>query len=237
MIVAPHRYSRAELETIASQFYGRYASCRGSAVDFEFILEKQLGVDIVPRDGLLATTGAYGYLTWDLKTILVDAAFQRHQPLRYNDLLGHETGHRQLHAAHRPLTPPASRQEFAAFHEGIGEIEHYKIEWEATTFCLYAQMPTQELRLTFSRAVEHARDRFPNLRGPAELFVHEVVGAHFGVDAARVGRRLQSTKLWERALRSTSSGTRVRFGLQVGNEKPPIGGNRLGAFSVVPKKT
>ena len=205
----------------AAGFRSRYCPGEAGAVDFEVIIEHDLGIDIMPINGLMAITGKYGALSADGKCIYVDAAFQRERHREYVSLLLHEVGHLILHIGLVTGVDFSTKIGFVMFQDSISEVMGTQLEWEAKTWAMRVQMPLSELQGVFNAAVELAEDMFPRLNGAARLYVQRVVASYFQIGEMRAQLRIDEERLWHVVARSQKNrGLRGLSG-QEGAEKRP----------------
>lgn len=195
-----------ELAASARRFRRTYFAGARGRIRLEPVIEHQLGIEIVPRPGLTALTGTRGYLTMDGSRIYVDEEFMITQPLEYQALLSHETAH---HHEHRHLLPEGAVRnapEFKAFHDGFTEPRLIHLEWQARTWASHVLMPGEELAMVFRPLADAAQDLFPEMAGPAKMWVASRMAKHFGVTPVRVERRLDEDGWWRSARREAKAG-------------------------------
>lgn len=193
---------RAALANSAEQFRTRYALGARGALELEPIIEFGLRIELRPIKKLIENFGKYGWLTMDGRSILYDAEFADNHPEDFRSFLGHEIGHTVHHSRLLPTQPVTERADFVAFHAAFGQVANSNMEWEAREFGMALQMPAGELERAFVAAVEQAKDLFPDLFGPAKLFVTTLIAGYFGVSLLRAEVRIADEKLWRRIRKS-----------------------------------
>jgi hypothetical protein len=179
----------------------RRQHCAGAIgfVDFEVIIEHDVGINIEPVRSLKRETGRFAALSADGKNIYVDAGFQAAYSRDYLSLLNHELGHAVHHLTLVPEGGFPTLEAFTLFHNSITDVVRTQLEYEARTFGLYLQMPPEELWLVFLLAIEQARDMYASVNtGAARVFIHERVADHFRVNATRAELHIHAERLWKR---------------------------------------
>lgn len=86
-----------KIRPLAEGFLNQYNPQAIVPVDVEKIIEFDLGMDIVPYNGLYEDFGTDGFISSDLKSIYVDQRLQNSYENRYRFTLAHEVGHYYLH--------------------------------------------------------------------------------------------------------------------------------------------
>lgn len=199
--------ARSRLAAIGELVRARYAPGQAGVLDVERMVEIGLGLEIVPRRGVLEHTNKPGWLGCDGRTIVVDADFQLTHEAEYRSFLAHEAAHHLLHRGLIPWPRPKTAAACATFYDAMSEATIAVLEWEARTLAAFLQMPTPELRVIFWDAYELALDRFPRVSGPAKTFVHLAIARHFGVSPVRAEVRAEG--MWRAAAR-LERGAQVR---------------------------
>ncbi len=190
---------KMEIAAAADRFRRVYFPGARGRIRLEPVVEHQLGIEIVPRPGLTATTGVRGYLTMNGARVYVDEEFMLTQPLEYQALLAHETAHHDRHRHLLPESAVRSAAEYAAFHDAFSEQRWANLEWQARTWASHVLMPGAEFSSVFLPFAEAARDMFPDLEGPAKPWVASRIANYFGVTTARAEHRMNEDKWWRAA--------------------------------------
>src|SRR5438067_1111131 len=94
-----------EIETSADEFRKQYASGHFGPLNIELILEKKMGIEIVPIPNLCKKTKNKGFVAHGGKMIGVDKNIMRDQPEQYRQTLGHEAAHIRRHREMMPKGP------------------------------------------------------------------------------------------------------------------------------------
>lgn len=97
MAFSPRHLTYDELRGEAEEFLDEYHVDRTVPTPIEQIVEFDLGMEVIPIDGLKADIKVDAFLTSDLKRIFVDEWVMVNAPARYRFSLAHEVSHHWLH--------------------------------------------------------------------------------------------------------------------------------------------
>lgn len=201
MLPARRILSREHIEELANEFRDRHAPGRSGALDIEEIVEFDLKIMVVPKNGLCSRLRKKGWLSSDGRRIILDEAVMQGPVEELRFLIAEETAHQQLHGYLLPAQPFANEFEFRRWHRGITPDMESWIEWQARTWAGRVLVPRRELRTVFAAAIRSARKVFRTfvMHEAAILYVEQMVGAHFGVSIPCAHVRIDQDGLWEAA--------------------------------------
>ena len=148
-IKAPY-LSAGDIRRMAAEFLGQHHPELTIPIPIEEIVERELGLDIVPTPGLRDAIDVAGFITSDLSEIWVDErVFTRHEQW-YRSILAHEVAHRIVHPeVYRDL----EIRSIDDYKELLAELtetkEEYWLEWQAREFAGQVLVPPESLRTEF----------------------------------------------------------------------------------------
>ncbi|MBN9399555.1 MAG: ImmA/IrrE family metallo-endopeptidase ['Candidatus Kapabacteria' thiocyanatum] len=115
-------------------------------LNVELLVEKDLGMNIIPHKGLLEEVGAEAILLWNLTDIIIDeAGFSASRRRRFRFSLAHEVGHAILHRSLAHLHRPKSRKEYVLMTQNMNSMYHALFEWQANEFAGRILVPKHRL--------------------------------------------------------------------------------------------
>jgi len=200
MFKAPY-YSKEVLRGKAAAFLAEHNPDGTIPVDIELIVEAKFGMDIVPIPGLQDRIEAVACITRDLQAILVDEFVYSHRVNRYRFSLAHELAHRLLH---REQWQEIQFHDIASWKEAVGrtipEREYGFVEFHANFFAGLVLVPPANLRTSFDRCVDHAKQQGIDITDEAsgaQVIVEGYIAKEFEVSADVVHRRLDADGLWK----------------------------------------
>jgi len=166
------------------------------------LAEFDLGLELVPVDGLREQLDIDALLMCDLKTILVDKRAFMNPRLEYRlrFSVAHEIGHLILHRDIYGVLNHASAAEWFDYISAIPDVEYGWVEWQAYEFAGRLLVPSDALREEFQAAIKSAQ-----VAGYSDwMAVDEValdylatrIAPKFGVSAEVIAKRLRVEKLW-----------------------------------------
>lgn len=115
-------------------------------IDIELIIEKNLGMDIIPMPDLRHIYGADGFITSDLGSIYVDESMYFDRPNRYRFTLAHELSHREIHSEFFKTHQFASVAAWKELYSSIPDDDVRRLEFQANVFAGLLLMPETSLR-------------------------------------------------------------------------------------------
>ena len=138
---------------MAAEFLGQHHPELTIPVPIEKIVERDLGLDIVPTPGLRDAIDVAGFITSDLSEIWVDERVLTRNEQWYRSILAHEVAHRIVHPeAYRDLDIRSIDDYKELLAELSATKEEYWLEWQAKEFAGQVLVPPESLRTEF-RAV------------------------------------------------------------------------------------
>ena len=121
------------------------------------LAEFDLGLDLVPVDGLREQLDIDALLMGDLRSILLDkrAFMSPRLEYRLRFSIAHEIGHLILHRDIYAGLQHATAAEWFDYISAIPEVEYGWVEWQAYEFAGRLLAPPHALRENFPRAPHH----------------------------------------------------------------------------------
>jgi hypothetical protein len=166
------------------------------------LAEFDLGLDLVPVDGLREQLDIEALLMGDLRSILLDKRAFMNQRLEYRlrFSVAHEIGHLILHRDIYAGLKHATAIEWFDYISAIPEVEYGWVEWQAYEFAGRLLVPPEPLRESFQTSVQTAEAAgYTNwlAAGEAALdYIATRIAPKFGVSAEVIAKRLRVEKLW-----------------------------------------
>lgn len=140
----------------ADEFLAEHHPSGELPVPIELIIEKHLGMDIVPLRGLRSVIEAEGFTTSDRSAICIDHDSYDLYPQRYRFTLAHEVGHLRLHRAVFGRGVWDTIDGWKAFLNSIPDQAHQSMEFQANNFAGLVLVPRKALLESAGQAVDHA---------------------------------------------------------------------------------
>jgi hypothetical protein len=166
------------------------------------LAEFDLGLDLVPVDGLREQLDIDALLMGDLSSILLDKRSFMSPRLEYRlrFSVAHEIGHLVLHRDIYAGFQHTSAKEWFDYISAIPDAEYGWVEWQAHEFAGCLLVPPDALRVAFQNAIQTAQAAgYTNWLAADEAaldYIATRVGPKFGVSAEVVAKRLRVEKLW-----------------------------------------
>jgi Zn-dependent peptidase ImmA (M78 family) len=154
------RKSNDTIEQHAIDFLRQYNPNEQIPVPIETIVEIELGLNIVPINGLLSLEQIDAFLSHDLKTIYIDEDSYMSQATRCRFTLAHEIGHFCMHKNIISGIQTMEQWKKHVLGAGTGRAIY---ETEANTFAGYLLMPTKNLVDAYAEAKRKAIAAFEKL--------------------------------------------------------------------------
>ena len=122
------------------------------------LAEFDLGLDLVPADGLREQLDIEALLMGDLRSILVDrhAFMSPRLQYRLRFSVAHEIGHLILHRDIYGGLKHATASEWFDYISAIPDVEYGWVEWQAYEFAGRLLVPPESLREAFQSAIQTA---------------------------------------------------------------------------------
>lgn len=193
--------SYAQIRTRAEAFLARHHASGTVPVPIEEIVEFQLGLDIFPLPSLRTLLEIDGFLTGDLKQIVVDEDIYLRHPNRYRFTLAHEVGHVELHAELYRSAGFETVEEWKRFVNSIPEETHGWLEYQAYAFAGLVLVPSEPLDAGVRECIESATSLTIDLAANEDYLWEQsahFLAKRFQVSAAVIEKRLLKDDLRER---------------------------------------
>lgn len=172
-------------------------------IDMEKIVERKLGLEIVPEQDMLQERDIDAYLKVDLTGVVVDydSFMEDRFSTRMRFSYAHEIGHYVLHKevyAQLPITDP---EEWMNFVLTVPEKEYRFLEYQANEFAGRLLVPRSKLIEEVEKSVElikatglenHLSEDPTSVLGN----ISTALGKPFGVSFKVIERRVEREKLW-----------------------------------------
>lgn len=123
--------SYRELREIAEKFLAEHHPTGVIPVPVEEIIEFQLGIDIIPMEGLRRSFDIDGYVSKNLREISVDRYIQEERPDDYRYTLAHELAHVLIHGEIVEQFEFGTIKEWKAFILGVNSDERSTYDGQA----------------------------------------------------------------------------------------------------------
>ena len=127
-------------------------------IDIEYVVEFELGMDIIYQPGLREVAETDGYLTSDFSGIYIDAQVYDKYPYRYRFTLAHEVGHWVLHRDYFSQFSFSDIEEWINHHKELDQRDYGKLEYQGYTFGGYLLVPPSILKEQFIQALPKANN-------------------------------------------------------------------------------
>jgi Zn-dependent peptidase ImmA (M78 family) len=141
-------------------FLDKHHPDRSIPVPIEWIIESNLGIDIVPVPFLYRTFRNSGFLTADRKSIYIDEYQYDNFIEKYRFTLAHEVGHLIMHESIYEGISFTSIQEYIEFMDSIQNDDFYWFETQAEWFAEQLLVPASKLEESCVDLLEANRSRF-----------------------------------------------------------------------------
>lgn len=192
------RHSDHELRRAADDFLLRHHPGLAIPVPIERIVEKNLGLEIVPFRAYRSRFGLDGAISSDLTTITVDEHCMEEYPNRYRFTLAHEVAHLVLHAAHIRDLAADTPNEWQASVLNADSIDRSRMEYQAHFFAGSILVPKSPLLSAYDDARRQIEARGYDIAELSDVAISEIAGSIaklFHVSTQVVERRLKKEGL------------------------------------------
>ena len=146
--------NHSHIKRAAEKFLQKHHPEDTYPIPIEDIIEFQLGLDIIPLDGLHRIIDTDGFISSDLKSISVEEYVYKNRAGRYRFTLAHEIGHLILHENVYSQCRFKTTREWKKFIENFPEKEYSWLEWQANEFAGLVLVPSHHLK---KRLLYHIR--------------------------------------------------------------------------------
>lgn len=137
-----------QIATRVEELRQYYSSLSTIPVNIEDFVEFDLGIEIIPQQGVRKTIGADAYITRDFQSIVVDYDYFNSSKMlsRTRFSIAHELGHLFLHKEfYISQYPIDSAQEWFEVTRNLHDTVAHCLEWQADTFASLLLMPKDEI--------------------------------------------------------------------------------------------
>ena len=166
------------------------------------LAEFDLGLDLVPADGLREQLDIEALLMGDLRSILVDrhAFMSPRLEYRLRFSVAHEIGHFILHRDIYGGLKHATAKEWFDYISAIPDVEYGWVEWQAYEFAGRLLVPPEPLKKAFETAIKSAKVAgYSDWLAADEAaldYIATRIAPKFGVSTEVIAKRLRAEKLW-----------------------------------------
>ena len=166
------------------------------------LAEFDLGLDLVPVNGLREHLDIEALLMGDLRSVIVDkhAFMSPRLEYRLRFSVAHEIGHLILHRDIYAGLQHATAKEWFDYISAIPDVEYGWVEWQAYEFAGRLLVPPNELREHFQTAIQTAETAgYSDWLAADEAaldYIATRISPKFGVSVEVIAKRLRVEKLW-----------------------------------------
>jgi hypothetical protein len=166
------------------------------------LAEFDLGLDLVPVDGLREQLDIDALLMGHLRSILIDKRSFMSPRLEYRlrFSVAHEIGHLVLHRDIYAGLQHATAKEWFDYISAIPEDQYGWVEWQAYEFAGRLLVPPEPLRESFQSAIQTAQAAgYADWLAADEAAIDYIatrIASKFGVSGEVMGKRLRVEKHW-----------------------------------------
>jgi len=186
----------------ADKLRAAHQAGRSLPVQILDLAEFDLGLDLVPVDGLREQLDIDALLMGDLRSILLDkrAFMSPRLEYRMRFSVAHEIGHLVLHRDIYAGLQHATAKEWFDYISAIPEVEYGWVEWQAYEFAGRLLVAPEPLREAFQAAIKSAQAAgYSDWLAADEAaldYIATRIAPKFGVSAEVIAKRLRVEKLW-----------------------------------------
>ncbi len=166
------------------------------------LAEFDLGLELIPAEGLREKLEIDALLMGNLQSVLVDrrAFMNPRMEYRLRFSVAHEIGHLTLHRDIYAGLQHATAAEWFDFIAAIPEVEYGWVEWQAYEFAGRLLVPPEALREAFQTAVQTAQAAgYADWLAADEAaldYMATRIAPKFGVSTEVIAKRLRAEELW-----------------------------------------
>ena len=191
-------YSYEEIRKIAEDFLDEHNSSGEIPVDIELIVEKGMGINIIPIP-LELPFGIDALTSVNQKEIRIDLNTCNQNENRFRFSLAHEVGHLILHKDIFKAIDYQSIQDFKNIQDKIPSDEYGWLEWHANSFAGLILVPTTNLEKQVEKSVQKLKDeeftiRYDNYETILG-YVSTAISKYFSVSHTTVKIRIDKDNL------------------------------------------
>jgi hypothetical protein len=186
----------------ADRLRAAYQAGRELPIQVLDLAEFDLGLDLIPVDGLREQLDIDSLLMGDLKSILVDKRAFMNPRLEYRlrFSVAHEIGHLILHRDIYAGLQHTTAKEWFNYISAIPDVEYGWVEWQAYEFAGRLLVPPEPLKNSFEAAIKTAQSTgYTDWLAADEAaldYIATRIAPKFGVSTEVIAKRLRVEKLW-----------------------------------------
>ena len=186
----------------ADTLRAKHPSGRCLPVQVLDLAEFDLGLSLIPVDGLREQLDIEALLMGDLSSILVDKRAFMNPRLEYRlrFSVAHEIGHLILHGDIYTGFKHGTAKQWFDYISAIPDVEYGWVEWQAYEFAGRLLVPPEPLRKRFEWAIQTAKDAgYSDWLAADEAaldYIATRIAPKFDVSAEVIAKRLRAEKLW-----------------------------------------
>ena len=186
----------------ADRLRAAYPAGRELPVKILDLAEFDLGLELIPVEGLREQLDIDALLMGNLKSILVDkrAFINPRLEYRLRFSVAHEIGHFVLHRDIYGALKHASAVEWFDYISAIPEVVYGWVEWQAYEFAGRLLVPPDALREAFQAAIKSAEAAgYTDWLAADETaadYIATRIAPQFGVSVEVISKRIRVEKLW-----------------------------------------
>lgn len=187
---------------VADALRATHPAGRALPVQVLDLAEFDLGLDLVPVNGLREHLDIEALLMGDLRSVIVDkhAFMSPRLEYRLRFSVAHEIGHLILHRDIYAGLQHATAKEWFDYISAIPDVEYGWVEWQAYEFAGRLLVPPDALRESFNHAIQTAQAAgYTDWLAAEETaldYVATRIAPKFGVSTEVISKRLRVEKLW-----------------------------------------
>lgn len=186
----------------ADALRAKHPSGRCLPVQVLDLAEFDLGLSLIPVDGLREQLDIEALLMGDLSSILVDKRAFMNPRLEYRlrFSVAHEIGHLILHRDIYTGFKHGTAKQWFDYISAIPEVEYGWVEWQAYEFAGRLLVSSEPLREAFQAAIQSAQAAgYSDWLAADEAaldYIATRIAPKFGVSVEVIAKRLRVEKLW-----------------------------------------
>jgi len=194
---------KEQLWEIVDEFILQYWPEEIIPVNIEKIIENDIGLNIIPKHGLMPEYNIKAYLTRELDSIVID--YDYYEEDRYQNWsrfsLAHELGHFVLHKDIYANLPISSPDEWKEFSKEIPEKIYSDFEWQANEFAGRLLVPRSQLIKEIERVYKEieVKEILYYLENDSDAVLWRISPAlckPFCISEDVIEKRVKREKLW-----------------------------------------
>ena len=156
--------SSEELEKAAEDFLEKYHPTREIPIPIENIVEFDLGLEVIPVQGLQKAIGMDGSLSIDFMRLYIDKYQFENYPNRLRFTMAHEAGHFVLHREYVESLEIKTKEQWIKVVRG--DKGKAPLETQANMFAGFLLMPGDKIKPLFDREKEKVVEVFKKNKKP-----------------------------------------------------------------------